>query len=775
MGIGEPTVKKHVRHILEKLGLLDRLQAGLFLARNPLLLETQFLNKVQKPKKSADTFRWTGHGRTDGRMRRSPIGIELRLPPLSGLAAVVSGGLALLGWQTGVHFLRSVAPGFVAMNPMTAICFMLAGLALWILTRDSPRPRDRNVAAGLALLVSLIGAVKLWGMLSGHDLALDQLLFRDQLETVQPPNRMAPNTAWNFVLVGLSLLVLSLEQRGTRSWSQILGLAPLLLSFPAILGYAYEVGAFYRVAVFIPMALNTALTFLALSLGIIFALPDRGLAKVVLSQDPGGTLLRRYLPLSILSIGFIGWITLRGARAGLYDMGFAACLADTLAIVVIAVIALLSSAALGRVERARHATAEALRKAHDELEMRVVSRTAELEDANRERSQLEKQFLQAQKMEAVGRLAGGVAHDFNNLLTAIMGYGQMMKLKLGPDDPARNDAEEILKAAARGASLTRQLLIFSRQQVVEFHVLDLNLTIAGMDKMLRRLVGEDIDMVTVPAANLGRVRADSGQLEQVLMNLAINARDAMPQGGKLTIETSNVELNATYAKTHLGVKPGHYAMLAVSDTGTGMTPEVVAHLFEPFFTTKEAGKGTGLGLSTVHGIVSKSGGQIDVYTQTGHGTTFKVYLPIAEQDSDEVKAQPVEPGACEGNETVLIVEDEEAIRRLMHDSLALYGYTVLEAVDGSEAIGICERRDQRIDLLITDVIMPLMNGPDLAKRIALIRPELRMLFVSGYTDRAVVHQGLVGRTTAFLQKPFMPEALARKVRDVLDQPLRSAA
>ena len=404
----------------------------------------------------------------------------------------------------------------------------------------------------------------------------------------------------------------------------------------------------------------------------------------------------------------------------------------------------------------------------------VINYVAVKRDVTQERL-LESQLLQAQKMEAIGRLAGGVAHDFNNLLTAIMGYGQLMKRRFGPDDLARRDAEEILKAAARGASLTRQLLLFSRQQVVEFQALDLNTTITGMDKMLRRLVGEDIDLATAPVAGSCGIWADAGQLEQVLMNLAVNARDAMPEGGKLTIETAIVELDATYAGTHFDIKPGRYAMLAVSDTGTGMTPEVKAHVFEPFFTTKDPGKGTGLGLSTVHGIVSKSGGHIEVYTQPGQGTTFKVYLPVAEQSAQDASTRSAGREPRGGSETLLLVEDEEPLRRLMCESLALHGYTVLEARDGSEAIGICERLDQVIDLLVTDLVMPLMNGPDLARRVALTRPDLRVLFVSGYTDQALVHQGARDRATAFLQKPFMPETLAHKVRETLDQPRQDAA
>jgi two-component system, cell cycle sensor histidine kinase and response regulator CckA len=389
--------------------------------------------------------------------------------------------------------------------------------------------------------------------------------------------------------------------------------------------------------------------------------------------------------------------------------------------------------------------------------------------------QAETLLRQAQKMEAIGLLAGGVAHDFNNLLTAIMGYGQLLQRGLGSDTPALQHTEEILKAARRAASLTRQLLAFSRQQVLEPRVLDLNGVVSSLDSMLRRLIGEDIDLLSAPTADPCRVMADPGQLEQVLMNLAVNARDAMAGGGKLTIETATVDLDEGYARGRIDLEPGRYVMLAVSDTGCGMTPEVAARIFDPFFTTKEQGKGTGLGLAMVHGIIKQSGGHIETYTELGHGTTFKIYLPRVERAVESLDSRPSEMGPSEGSETVLLVEDEEAIRRVIRQSLELHGYAVIEAGDGSEAISICERRDQPIDVLITDVVMPMISGPELVHRTAAIRPELPVLFISGYTDRALVHQGLRRAGTAFLQKPFTPDVLARKVREILDEARHRAA
>ena len=392
-----------------------------------------------------------------------------------------------------------------------------------------------------------------------------------------------------------------------------------------------------------------------------------------------------------------------------------------------------------------------------------------------ERLQLESQLRQAQKMEAVGLLAGGVAHDFNNLLTAIMGYGQLLRQRVGANTKALADADEILKAAERAASLTRQLLAFSRQQVLEPRVLDLNAILSDMDRMLRRLIGEDIDLLTAPGVELGRVRVDPGQIEQVLVNLVVNARDAMPEGGKLTVETANADLDEGYVKGRLEVRPGPYVMLAVSDTGCGMSPETIARVFEPFFTTKEIGRGTGLGLSTVHGIVKQSDGHIEVYSDIGGGTTFKVYLPRAEGAAEGRPAAAPEPDHLAGSETLLLVEDEELIRRVVAQSLELQGYRVIAVEDGSRALAICEQADQPIDLLITDVVMPLMSGPQLVERVSTLRPDLPILYMSGYTDRALIHQGQRKAGTAFLQKPFMPEVLARKVREVLDGDLPKAA
>ncbi|MDO9123155.1 MAG: ATP-binding protein, partial [Deltaproteobacteria bacterium] len=389
--------------------------------------------------------------------------------------------------------------------------------------------------------------------------------------------------------------------------------------------------------------------------------------------------------------------------------------------------------------------------------------------AEEEKAVLEDQLRQAQKVEAIGRLAGGIAHDFNNLLTIIKGNSQLSLMEIKRDDPLRENIEQVEKAADRAAALTRQLLAFSRRQVLEMRVLDLNTTLRDLEKMLRRVIGEDIGLVTFMAEDLGNVKADPGQMEQVIMNLAVNARDAMLKGGKLTIETTNVDLDENYARNHVAVTPGSYVMLSVSDTGVGMTPEVKAKLFEPFFTTKEKGKGTGLGLSTVYGIVKQSGGNIWVYSEPGQGTTFKIYLPRVDEPLEEAGERVVQKELPCGGETILVVEDEEKVRQVTVQILTKNGYTVLEASHGDEAKQICEQHGGPIHLIVTDVVLPGMNGRELAESLASRYPGAKVLYMSGYTDNAIVHHGVLEKGLHFLQKPFNLEGLLRKVREVLDK------
>jgi two-component system cell cycle sensor histidine kinase/response regulator CckA len=386
-----------------------------------------------------------------------------------------------------------------------------------------------------------------------------------------------------------------------------------------------------------------------------------------------------------------------------------------------------------------------------------------------ERLRLEVQLQQAHKMDAIGRLAGGVAHDFNNLLMVISSYAELMLDTLSARHPLRRNVQEIMGASRRAADLTRQLLVFGRKQVQTLQLLDLNSTIDDISRMLLRMIGEDIEFIFVPGKKLGIVRADPVQIEQVLMNLAGNARDAMPDGGKLTIETAAIRLDEAYIQKHAAVPAGNYILLTVTDSGVGIAPQHLPHIFEPFYSTKEASKGTGLGLATVYGIIKQSGGFVWVYSEPGLGTTFKIYLPDVPAESGEVPLVLVaENPAARGCETILLVEDEPAVRQSEKEFLLLNGYIVLEASDGEDALHLAANFKGKIDLMITDVVMPHMGGTKLAEQLHTSRPNLKVLFVSGYAEETVLRQGSIDISTSFLQKPFSLKTLARKIRAVIE-------
>jgi PAS domain S-box-containing protein len=383
--------------------------------------------------------------------------------------------------------------------------------------------------------------------------------------------------------------------------------------------------------------------------------------------------------------------------------------------------------------------------------------------------QLEMQFLQSQKMETVGQLAGGIAHDLNNLFTVLSGYSQLSLLEINEDHPLRGNLEEIRRTVDRAAELTRQLMAISRRQVMDMRVLNLNQLLKGMEKMLSRIIGEDIELIIRLSEDLGEVKTDPAQIEQAILNLVVNARDAMPDGGKLIIETRHVELDEAYARSHFNVIPGCYILLAVTDTGCGMSPEVKEKIFDPFFTTKGKGKGTGLGLSTVYGIVKQSKGYVWVYSEPNQGTTFKIYLPCVDEEADDLSCQVEAGDFPRGDETILLVEDEDSLRSLTTKVLRDQGYTVLEAANGDEAMRLArELTHQKTDLVLTDLVMPQMGGKELVEQFKLFHPYAKILFISGYTDGAIIHQASIEPGTPFLQKPFSPMELAKKVREVLD-------
>ncbi len=386
-----------------------------------------------------------------------------------------------------------------------------------------------------------------------------------------------------------------------------------------------------------------------------------------------------------------------------------------------------------------------------------------------ERRQLEEKFRQAHKMEAIGRLSGGIAHDFNNLLGVIIGYAEILQERLAESDPLRVSADEIVKAGNRAASLTRQLLAFSRQQILEFEVLDLNEIVADIEKMLRRVIGEDIELRADLDPELGHVKADRSQLEQLFLNLVVNARDAMPEGGRLLIETRSFEMSEEYVRSYpYPVKTGSYARVTVKDTGLGMDADVQARIFEPFFTTKEKGKGTGLGLSTVYGVVKQSGGYIEVHSEIGKGAAFLIYFPTVQETASQTKPHQTSRSAHAAHETILLVEDEDSLRTLSRNLLELSGYTVIEARNGNEALAIAKSRTGSIHLLLTDIVMPGISGRELAKRLLVEMPQLKVVYMSGYAGQSIGENEIFGKNAHYLQKPFSRENLAQKVRDALE-------
>ncbi len=399
----------------------------------------------------------------------------------------------------------------------------------------------------------------------------------------------------------------------------------------------------------------------------------------------------------------------------------------------------------------------------------IVSDITQRKKSEDDHARLQAQLNQSQKMEAIGLLAGGVAHDFNNMLTVILGYSDVLLGRLRPEDPNRTYVADIRDSGQRAASLTRQLLAFSRKQILAPEIVDLNEVVSAIEKMLRRLIGEDIVLTTIFAPLLPRVRVDPGQMEQVIINLAVNARDAMPQGGRLIIETTRADLDQEFCRLRPGSRPGPFALVSITDTGTGMTPEVRSRVFEPFFTTKEYGKGTGLGLATVFGIIKQSEGYIDFVSEVGAGTSFRIYIPAVEAE-DSAALSVIEAGAPPGHETVLLVEDEEGVRQVARLALESFGYKVIEAANSRDALSAAEMALDPIDLVLTDIVMPGMSGRQLAESLQKRCPGLKVLFMSGYTDDAVVRHGVTAAAAAYLHKPFPPLDLARKVREVLDSP-----
>jgi len=673
-------------------------------------------------------------------MNQDPYKVYRVAARTGGVVLLTLGALVLLGWLWKIESLTTFLPGPITMKPNTAIGFVFLGLALFLLTWYSKARSTQLWCAASATVVILVGLVTLSEYLFHSDLGIDQFLFKDVVQSTFP-GRMTHITAFNFCIAGLSLLLLALSER-RASIAQGLAATTGLSSIFAIIGYLYGVPALYGSIEYTSMALHTGLGFLIGSLSVLFSRPDLGLMSVLTNPYPGGWLARKLLPVAALAPAGLGAVCI---HSGLFSSDVRLNIASLVVSQMVLFMALVWILAfvLNRAEGEKATAQEALARS-------------------------EKLLQQSQKMEAIGLLAGGVAHDFNNLLAVINGYSDLLLERGDLPESDRRSLEQIKQAGGSAASLTRQLLMLSRQQVVEAVVLNINQTVGNLDKMLRRLIKENIQFSFVLDPQLDRVKADPGQVEQIVLNLVVNARDAMPNGGTLRIQTKNVEKSNSQAGP--GVSPSRFVLLEVTDTGTGMDQQTQAHIFEPFFTTKAVGKGTGLGLATVYGIVKQSGGHIEVQSAPGRGSSFQIYLPAEAQ-----AAAALEPGkdAAEpafSGETILVVEDAAPLRDLVCQALSVSGCTVLSAPEAQEALRILSQKKGVIDLLITDVIMPGMNGPALAKQVRAMRPETKILYMTGYSGEFVRSDMLIPGVS-FIQKPFTPADLRRKIRKMLaDKP-----
>ena len=669
-------------------------------------------------------------------MSQDPYKVYRNIARLGGVLLLALGALALAGWALKIGFLTTVLPGSIPMKPNTAIGFLFLGMALFPLIRSTTTRSTQLWCAVSATVVVAVGLLTLSEYLFHVDLGIDQLLFKDLLQSPYP-GRMARITAFNFCIAGLSALLLAFSEKRANT-SQALAATTGLSALFAIIGYLYGVPVLYSSVEYTSMALHTGVGFLVGSISILFCRPDLGLMSVLTNPYPGGWLARKLLPVAAVVPAGLGAVCIH-SRLFSSDVRLnIACLVVSQMVLFMALVWVLAFV-LNRAEAEKATAQDALARS-------------------------EKLLQQSQKMEAIGLLAGGVAHDFNNLLAVINGYSDLLLERVDLPDPDRRSLEQIKQAGTSAASLTRQLLMLSRQQVVEPVVLNINQTVGNLDKMLRRLIKENIQFSFVLDPQLDRVKADPGQIEQIVLNLVVNARDAMPNGGSLRIQTKNVEKTAPQAGPDAA--PGRFVLLEVTDTGTGMDQPIQAHIFEPFFTTKAVGKGTGLGLATVYGIVKQSNGHIEVQSALGRGSSFQIYLPAEAQAGAVLEPGKETSDATFSGETILVVEDAAPLRDLICQALTISGCTVLSAPEAQEALRILSQQKGVIDLLITDVIMPGMNGPALAKQVRALRPETKILYMTGYSGEFVRSDMLIPGVS-FIQKPFTPADLRRKIRKML--------
>lgn len=682
---------------------------------------------------------------------------------------------SLLGWVIDSPYLKAVVPGLTPMNPVVAVCFLSLTAAL--LSTQTASLWGRLRSSGLALVVAGAAITRIVASLQGHDKTIDTLLFAQKLDAELRPNRMAFTTAWCLLGCALVVLILSSSHRLRTTFAQLTSIAVAVTGIIVVNCYAAEVLAGQAAGTGVPMALHVAVLFVVFCVATLLMTSETGPSRVLMENTHGALFARRLMLSLLIAPPLLGWLTHCGQIAGLYGVEYKHALLMTLMAVGFAALVWVGARANSRAEAHLRQVEKELRSAKEGLEERILERTAELTHANakltseiEERQSLQEQLLHSQKMESIGSLAGGIAHDFNNLLTGVMGYAELAQMKLPPDSPVQGDLDEVRKAGQRAADLTKQLLTFARKEVVEPQVINLGELSAGLENLLRRLVGEDIALIATTQDNLGSVKVDPSQFEQVLVNLAVNARDAMAKGGQLVIDVRNADVDEDQPTHRDVMKAGQYVVLTVTDTGCGMPKEVQSQVFDPFYTTKEKGKGTGLGLSTCYGIVKNAGGYIWIYSEIGTGTTFRIYLPRVDELPQTMSVSNAV--AARGNgETILVVEDEDTVRSIATQVLREAGYQVLEAANGKSALSLVAQYQGAIDLLVTDVIMPGMTGRELAEVLHMVRPDIKVLYMSGYTDDAMVLQGVFSQGMAFLQKPFTSTKLTHKLREVLDERL----
>ena len=680
------------------------------------------------------------------------------VPILAGTAACIVGALVLMDWFVDFRFFRQPVPSAASMMANTSLSLILCGAGLLLRLR---RPAS-GAATVLAAMVAIIGAATLAQYVFGWDLGIDRWLIADPPPDLLHPGRMSWMSALLLLLLGSAL---AMSQRWVRA-SHCAALVALLGSTIVTVGYLYDIRELVGIREYTTTAPHTAGLLVLLAVGVLFLRLDEGVMAALSSDTLGGRMARRTLPATIAVPILLGWLRLEGERAQLYPGHLGPPLIVFGTMVLLSIVVWLNARRLDDADARRRDAEDEMRRANETLEDRVAVKTAEALQNQARAAEAAERLRAGQRMEAMGRLAGGVAHDFNNTMTVITGYTELLLARTPRDEESHRPLEEIRKAGVRCSSLTRHLLAFSRRQVLTPSLTDLNVVVADLGEMLPMLIGEDIEVVIERGSDLWPVRADSTQIEQVIVNLVVNARDAMPEGGRVTIRTGNIDVTPSGPGAQPELGAGSYVQLTVIDSGRGMDEETRARAFDPFFTTKPVGQGTGLGLSTAYGVITQSGGSIHLDSAPGCGTTVRIYLPRASgvvTAAPSVLAQPLERGA----ETVLLVEDEEGLRQLLKTVLEGAGYQVLEAGNGRQALDLSSAHDGPIDMLVSDVVMPGMSGRELVERIAPLRPEARVLLISGYTHTAGFEHTIEKAGAAFLQKPFTPDVFLTRVREAL--------